>query len=77
MKLKVGDRIRVLKILNKGQEYNKQVCETLPNNTDLCPGVFINAPNGTKINLAINLMQAKHVATLVVTKIKNQQILNS
>jgi len=75
---KVGDRIRVLEVLENGQNYwrecgniiGRQVCETLPNSDDNCPGVFINQPFGVRINLGINLNQAKHVATIVITKIK-------
>lgn len=76
--LKVGDRIRVFEVLEKGQKYwseckniqGRHVAEIHPNIPhENCPDVFIH--NGCDfINLAINLEQAKQVCTMVITKLK-------
>lgn len=76
--LKVGDRIRVFEVLEKGQEYwsecenikGKHVAEIYPNRpNESCPDVFIHTGSDF-INLAINLEQAKQVCTMVITKLK-------
>lgn len=75
--MQVGDEYRVFEVLEKGQEYwsecegilGMQVCERYPNNTEGCPDVMIH--NGSDyINLGQQLKQAKHVATMRITKIK-------
>lgn len=80
MEFKVGDRIRVFEVLEAGNYYwspscgnilGKQVAEIYPNSPNkFCPSVFIKTKCGVRINLAPNLKQSKHVATMVITKLK-------
>ena len=84
--MKIGDRIRIIEVLQEGQDYwseytnllGKQRAVVEETGTDFeCPNIVskdLDPENDMDVNISLTSIsrQGKHVATMVITKLKCQ-----